>query len=51
MSVCTQAKEAGEIVPFTEELKKQALELADDLNEDGLRVLAVGLQRSPFGKE
>ncbi len=47
MSVCTQAKINSEIVPFTEDLKKQIVAIKDDLNEDGLRVLAVAYKEIP----
>lgn len=45
LNLCTQADENGEreggVVPFTEEMRKQVRALTHDLNEDGLRVLAI----------
>jgi P-type Mg2+ transporter len=41
MNVCTEAKLKGTVVSLTEEIKQQSLKLIDELNEDGLRVLAV----------
>jgi len=41
MEVCKYARFNGEVVPFTEQLKKESQKLRDEMNEDGLRVLAV----------
>jgi P-type Mg2+ transporter len=41
LSICTQAKVNGSVVPLTEEIKKKIDLLTRDLNEDGLRVLLV----------
>ena len=48
ISVCTQARFNGDVVPFTPELKKQVFEIRDELNEDGLRVLAVAYKDLPL---
>ena len=48
MDVCNQTSFEGIIVPLTEELKQQSLQLVHDLNEDGLRVLAVAYKEMPF---
>jgi len=47
MEICTDAKSNGDVVPLTEELKQQSLKLKDELNEDGLRVLAVAYKENP----
>lgn len=41
VDICTAARLNGEVVPLTEQIKKKSLKLIDELNEDGLRVLAV----------
>jgi P-type Mg2+ transporter len=47
VDACKQARFNGEIVPFTEQIKKESLKLKDELNEDGLRVLAVAYKEIP----
>ena len=47
MAVCTQAKINDEIQPLTEAIVQQSLQLKNDLNEDGLRVLAVAFKEMP----
>lgn len=46
MDVCSEVHLNGEIVPFTEQLKRESLKLIDELNEDGLRVLAVAYKKT-----
>lgn len=46
-SVCTHANYNNEIVPLTESLKSQLLKLKDEMNEDGLRVLALAYKELP----
>jgi Mg2+-importing ATPase len=41
LTACNRARVGGEEIPLTEELRQQALKLRTDLNEDGLRVIAV----------
>ena len=47
VNICTQARLNGEVVPFTEQIKEECLKLRDELNEDGLRVLAVAYKEIP----
>jgi len=47
LELCTQAKYDTETIPFTESIKRQALQVRDELNEDGLRVLAVAYKEQP----
>jgi Mg2+-importing ATPase len=47
LSVCTQARIQGQLVPFTDRLKADALKLSQSMNEDGLRVLGVGYKEVP----
>jgi Mg2+-importing ATPase len=53
LQVCTQAKINGLLSPLTDETKKCILGLIKDLNEDGMRVLAVAYKEiaSPSKKE
>lgn len=41
LSICDWVEYKGEVVPLTEEIKEEALEMVRKLNEDGMRVLAV----------
>ena len=41
LAVCTQTRTCGEVVPLTDEVRTRAVRLQKDLNEDGLRVIAV----------
>lgn len=41
LSVCTLVEYKGEVVPLTESIKEEALKRVKELNEDGLRVIAV----------
>ena len=41
IGVCASARVHGEIVPFSENERRKALELHDHLNREGLRVIAV----------
>ena len=47
LEVCTQARANGEPVPLTDTVREQILKLRDELNEDGLRVLAVAYKELP----
>ncbi len=48
ISVCTLARIKGEIVALSDPIKLQSLQLVEDLNGDGLRVLAVAYKEMPF---
>ncbi len=41
LSICSLVDYQGEVSPITKEIKKQILEISKQLNEDGLRVVAV----------
>ncbi|MCD8313149.1 MAG: magnesium-translocating P-type ATPase [Bacteroidales bacterium] len=41
LSICSFADMDGAVVPLTEEVKERAVKIVDDLNNDGMRVLAV----------
>lgn len=47
IDVCEQARIDSDVVSFTEQIKTGVLRLRDDLNEDGLRVLAVAYKEMP----
>ena len=47
LSICTQAEEDGEVIPLTETLRERAVRLTTDLNQDGLRVIAVASKTLP----
>ncbi|MBE3574451.1 MAG: magnesium-translocating P-type ATPase [Firmicutes bacterium] len=50
LNLCTTLADGDAVVPFSEERRRQALELVHRLNEDGLRVLALGFKRLPAGE-
>ncbi len=46
-AVCTHARVNGQNVPLSETVKQQSFQLRDELNDDGLRVLAVAYKEMP----
>jgi len=51
VSICTHARNNGEIVPFTPELLAEIREATASLNSEGLRVVAVAAKDLPPTKE
>ncbi|EJL87879.1 magnesium-translocating P-type ATPase [Herbaspirillum sp. CF444] len=51
VSICTHARNNGEIVPFTPELLAEIKETTASLNSEGLRVVAVAAKDLPPTKE
>lgn len=51
LEVCTSVEDDGRIVTISAELREQLKALRDQLNEDGLRVVAVGYKTLPKGGE
>jgi Mg2+-importing ATPase len=51
VSVCTHARQNGEVVPFTKELLQEIYETTSSLNAEGLRVVAVAAKDLPPTKE
>ncbi|MFJ9451383.1 MULTISPECIES: magnesium-translocating P-type ATPase [unclassified Herbaspirillum] len=51
VSICTHARNNGEIVPFTPELLAEIRETTASLNSEGLRVVAVAAKDLPPTKE
>lgn len=47
IGICSQAKIKGNIVPLNDENRHEIIQLKNDLNEDGLRVLAVAYKEMP----
>ncbi|ACD82717.1 magnesium-translocating P-type ATPase [Candidatus Methylacidiphilum infernorum] len=48
MAICTSLLKKGKVAELSPEMKKKALALRDDLNSDGLRVLAVAYRELPL---
>jgi Mg2+-importing ATPase len=49
LHICSQAEDQGNVVPLTAELREQLKRLRDELNEDGMRVIAVGYKAIESG--
>ncbi|MCL2299956.1 MAG: magnesium-translocating P-type ATPase [Firmicutes bacterium] len=47
LSVCSYAEYEGEVLPLTDEIRSYILKKVDDLNEDGMRVIAVAQKTNP----
>ena len=47
LSVCSFAEYKGEVEPLTDEIRKYILSKVDELNEDGMRVIAVAQKTNP----
>jgi Mg2+-importing ATPase len=42
LQICSQVEDQGRVVPLTPQLRDQLKQLRDELNEDGMRAVAVG---------
>jgi P-type Mg2+ transporter len=42
LQICSQVEDEGRVVPLTPQLREQLKRLRDELNEDGMRAVAVG---------
>jgi P-type Mg2+ transporter len=49
LGVCASAKIGGEIVPLGRELRSSISQMCDEMNEEGLRVLAVAYKETAAG--
>src|ERR1700678_12805 len=49
LQICSQAEDQGNVVPLTSELREQLKGLRDELNEEGMRVIAVGYKAIESG--
>jgi len=47
LSVCSYAEYEGKVLPLTDEIRTYILQKVDDLNEDGMRVIAVAQKTNP----
>lgn len=48
LEICSQVEDSGQAKPLSDEYREQLKTLRDQLNEDGLRVVAVGYKRLPL---
>jgi Mg2+-importing ATPase len=44
LQICSQVEDAGRVVPLTDHLREQLMRLRNELNGEGLRVIAVGFK-------
>jgi len=56
LQICSQVEHEGRVVPLTQPLREQLKRLRDELNENGMRVVAVGYKaigpgRKPFNSD
>lgn len=47
LSICSYAEYDGEIAPLTEKIKNKILRVVNNLNEDGMRVIALAQKTNP----
>ncbi|MDO4925745.1 MAG: magnesium-translocating P-type ATPase [Turicibacter sp.] len=47
LSICSDVEYNGGLEPLTEELKQKIMERVDDLNDDGMRVIALAQKNNP----
>lgn len=47
LSVCSFAEYQGEVLPLTDDIKKYILEMVQNLNNEGMRVIAVAQKSNP----
>ncbi|MCL2829972.1 MAG: magnesium-translocating P-type ATPase [Betaproteobacteria bacterium] len=47
LSVCSHAEYEGKVEPLTDEIRAYILKKVEDLNEDGMRVIAVAQKHNP----
>ena len=47
LSVCSYAEYEGKVMPLTDDIKEYILKKVNDLNEDGMRVIAVAQKTNP----
>jgi Mg2+-importing ATPase len=44
LQICSQVEDAGRVVPLTDHVREQLMRLRNELNGEGLRVIAVGFK-------
>ena len=47
LSICTRCEYGGEVVPLTGEIRSRVLQMAESLNNEGMRVIAVAGKDNP----
>ncbi|QEY34521.1 magnesium-translocating P-type ATPase [Caproiciproducens galactitolivorans] len=47
LQICSCCEYQGEVLPLTEELRRQVVNMAQELNSQGMRVIAVAQKRDP----
>jgi Mg2+-importing ATPase len=47
LSICSSAEYEGKVVPLTDDVRKYILQKVEDLNEDGMRVIAIAQKHNP----
>lgn len=47
LQICSYCEYQGEVLPLTEELRRQVVDMAQELNSQGMRVIAVAQKRDP----
>ncbi len=47
LSICSHVEYDGKIEPLTDELKRSVLKTVDNLNDDGMRVIAIAQKTNP----
>jgi Mg2+-importing ATPase len=50
LAICTKADDDGKIIPLSDDLQRHALFIRDELNADGMRVIAVAYKHMPGSK-
>jgi Mg2+-importing ATPase len=45
LAVCSEARVGGQAIPLTDAVREQVMRLRTDMNEDGLRVIAVAVKQ------
>jgi Mg2+-importing ATPase len=51
LQICAQVEDAGRVVPLTDHLREQLMRLRNELNGEGLRVIAVGFKAIASGPQ
>ena len=46
LSICSHAEYQGEVQPLTDQIRQAILKTVADLNEDGMRVIAIAQKRA-----
>lgn len=47
LSICSYVERNGQVINLTDEMKKTVLKTVDNLNDDGMRVIAVAQKTNP----